>query len=394
MPTAAIVAVGTEVTTGEIINSNATWISQRLVDAGFKVALHEAVPDERPLMLSALTRAASVADQVFVTGGLGPTTDDFTREVIADWAERKLVWDEPSWQRIVTRLNSLNVPIAESNRQQCHFPDGATILPNRQGTASGFKLEAKSTTLWTLPGPPSELQTIWTDHIAPSVAVLVPDSEKLVLRTWNCLGQSESALGELVERCLEGSRLTTGYRAHIPWVTVKVWHAKNKTEEAQPWIDKLTQALAPWCVTRDHEDLTRELVERLHHFGSVHVLDAATSGILADKLGRALREHPTVRVEATRQGDIKVTFLTTDQHAGPEQTEKRLRAHLMGQRVEDLTLAVFGINSEGWWSVGMKLGNEIKTESFQVRYKSREFLERGRRSLTEQAIWRWHSWLK
>src|SRR5262245_60987652 len=129
---ASILTIGTELTTGQITNRNAAWISERLTAFGLEVALHETVPDERVLMLDALRRCSAQATYVFVTGGLGPTQDDFTRDIIAEWAGRKLEFHPPSWKRILDRLGQFGIPVAESNRRQCFFPTGAEIIENAE----------------------------------------------------------------------------------------------------------------------------------------------------------------------------------------------------------------------------------------------------------------------
>ena len=104
LPRASILTIGTELTTGQITNRNAAWISEKLTELGLEVALHETVPDIHDLMLEALDRCARAAPFVVITGGLGPTKDDFTRDIIAEWSSRKLEFHEPSWQRILDRL--------------------------------------------------------------------------------------------------------------------------------------------------------------------------------------------------------------------------------------------------------------------------------------------------
>src|SRR2546423_11411812 len=122
---ASVLAIGTELTTGQITNRNAPWISERLVQLGVEVVLHETVADDRSAIEAALNRCSQVSRLIFVTGGLGPTTDDFTRECIAQWAGRKLHFYEESWKKIVTRLSRLGIPVAEANRQQCFLPHGS-----------------------------------------------------------------------------------------------------------------------------------------------------------------------------------------------------------------------------------------------------------------------------
>src|SRR4051812_5082741 len=105
--TAAVLGVGTEITSGQILNSNAQWISQKLKGLGVEVLYHHVVPDDRGLILESL-KILEKCDFIFVTGGLGPTTDDFTRDIIAEWAKKDLIYDEKSYERIVERFKSRN----------------------------------------------------------------------------------------------------------------------------------------------------------------------------------------------------------------------------------------------------------------------------------------------
>src|SRR4051794_7715109 len=114
---ASILAVGTELTTGQVTNRNAAWISEQLVHLGVEVVLHETVPDDRHGIRRALDHCAGLSQFIFVTGGLGPTTDDFTREIIAEWLGQPLQFHEEIWKQVSTRLTDLGVPVAESNRQ-------------------------------------------------------------------------------------------------------------------------------------------------------------------------------------------------------------------------------------------------------------------------------------
>ena len=117
----ATLAVGTEVTDGQIVDRNSAMLSQLVIDLGFSVIEHRAVPDDRPLILDALNELGSKVDIIFVTGGLGPTSDDFTRELIADYVSQKLIFNEESWQHVVTTLKSRGVAAREIQKQQCYF---------------------------------------------------------------------------------------------------------------------------------------------------------------------------------------------------------------------------------------------------------------------------------
>jgi molybdenum cofactor synthesis domain-containing protein len=154
---AIVLGIGTELVDGQIVNKNAAWISEKLKKIGLTTALHLVVPDDKKLILEALDFCAQYADLMFVTGGLGPTTDDFTREVISTWTNLELKFDEDSWQHIKDRLEPRGYVVKDIQRQQCFYPAGSVVLKNSEGTANAFYLEAKDKKIFVLPGPPREM---------------------------------------------------------------------------------------------------------------------------------------------------------------------------------------------------------------------------------------------
>ncbi len=248
MKHAAILTVGTELTSGQILDRNSRTLAERLTGLGLEVVLHACVPDDRARILHALEAASVQADTLFVTGGLGPTSDDFTREVVAQFLASPLEYFSPAWEAIETRLTRLGVPVAESNRQQCYFPRHAEVLPNDAGTAAGFSAAFADDRkrLWVLPGPPAEIDAIWTrSRLDDSIRAHARILTRRTLKTWQLIGKSEAAVGEIVERALAGSGLLTGYRAHRPFIEVKVWCEEARLTQAAPWFAKLDAAARP-----------------------------------------------------------------------------------------------------------------------------------------------------
>ena len=280
----SVLGIGTELTSGQILNRNASWISKQLSDLGVPTAAHWVVPDDRPLIRRALDLAAEVSDLIFVTGGLGPTTDDFTRDMIAEWTGTALLWDEASWQHIQDRLRPRGITPKESQKQQCYFPQGSTILINRQGTAHGFRLEARDKTLVILPGPPSEIAAIWSDHLALWIPSRFPGLDPWITRSWDTLGQPESTIADLTEEALEGQAWERGYRVHLPYVEVKLSYLKSQESQVQESLQRVEAALAPYTVLRDGEQSWSQLAELLRPYLSVQVLDDVSSGYLMSKL--------------------------------------------------------------------------------------------------------------
>jgi nicotinamide-nucleotide amidase len=287
--TVAILAIGTELATGEVVNSNAATLASNLTELGFVCDIHLTVPDDKKLMQWAIQHLMVDHGLIFITGGLGPTTDDFTRVVISLVVGKDLVWNEASWNAVVARLTSLNAPIVASNKQQCFFPEGATIYANNHGTASAFSLRHEQSLLIALPGPPNEIAGIWNDHLNALISSMAPNTKNQTPLRWRCLGQSESKLGELVEEALKGSGLLTGYRSHLPYIDIKVWVSEGERAEFDAsWRPKLEQAISTWLIGRDDDDLVEEFRRACPLETPVYILDRLTGGYLAKRIF----EHP------------------------------------------------------------------------------------------------------
>jgi nicotinamide-nucleotide amidase len=299
MPRARILAIGTELIQGQITNRNAVWISERLTNLGIEVKAHVTVPDDRELIRAALDDAAAASEILFVTGGLGPTTDDFTRDVLAAWIGSELHFREASWTKIVSRLTERGIEVAPSNRIQCFYPDGAIVLENLEGTADGFRFRrtvgAHATDVIVLPGPPREGQYLWDRFINPWLAETFPAAAPEDLETWSCIGKSESSLGEIVEAAVAGFGVTTGYRASVPYVEVKIWIPKELARERRlALLARLNQELAPYSVARNGEDLAGRLLatlERTTGNQGLTFIDLGSAGRLTERLIGALRSE-------------------------------------------------------------------------------------------------------
>ncbi len=287
---AAILCVGTELVDGQITNRNAAWISERLKQKGLQTLMHLVTPDERPLIREFLELAAAKTEVVFVTGGLGPTSDDFTREVIADWAERKLVFDDRSWNHINERLTSRGYTVKEIQRQQCYFPEGAKILFNSEGTANGFQMQVRGKEVFALPGPPREIAAIWNSDVANWLAQATQNIDPFITRKWDTLGVGESDVADITEKVLKDVPVEKGYRVHLPYVEVKLSYPKSKEKDFLPAVEKLTEALQFCLVARDSAEPPALLAEALDGIKSISFVDEVTGAFLMSRLQPALRK--------------------------------------------------------------------------------------------------------
>ena len=167
---AEILSVGTELLMGQIANTDAQYISRRLSELGIALYRHTTVGDNPARVKEALGEALSRADIVITTGGLGPTEDDLTKEMVAEYFGLEMALDADSLRAIEDFMNRVGHPMADNNRKQAYFPVGALILPNACGTAPGCVVEAQGKAVAVLPGPPHELKDMFDKQLAPYLA--------------------------------------------------------------------------------------------------------------------------------------------------------------------------------------------------------------------------------
>ncbi len=217
---AAILSTGTELTRGELLNSNATWLAAELVERGVEVTTIETVADSVERITAAFGRLSASHDLVVCTGGLGPTTDDLTAECLARACGVELEPHEASLRAITEILARLGRSLTDSNAKQALLPKGSRALPNAHGTAPGFTVHLNRARVFCLPGVPSEMKPMFEAHVA-SLLDSGPGSSlvQLVLRT---VGLAESSVSEALGDIEERYGVLLGYRVHFPELAVKV----------------------------------------------------------------------------------------------------------------------------------------------------------------------------
>jgi nicotinamide-nucleotide amidase len=218
---AAVLSIGTELTRGELVNSNAAWLAEQLTTLGFTVHTQLTVDDDIPRIVAALTALAVDHQLIVSTGGLGPTTDDLTTEAVAKALAVPLVRDQHALDRMRGFFASRGRSMSATNEKQADFPEGADILANDVGTAPGFGVMFGQCRLFVMPGVPREMKHLFSDRIVPRIANLaVCKSHQIHLRTF---GLPESQLGEQLQGVEEQHPgVIIGYRAHFPEIELKI----------------------------------------------------------------------------------------------------------------------------------------------------------------------------
>ncbi|MBC7370663.1 MAG: competence/damage-inducible protein A [Bdellovibrionaceae bacterium] len=288
---ATVIGVGSELTSGQIMNTNGVWISKSLKQLGISTSAHLVVPDERVLIVDALKFCAERSDTIFVTGGLGPTTDDFTRELISEWSKQPLEFHEASWLHITERLGQRGIKIREAQRQQCMYPKGAIVISNPEGTANAFQMRVGEVDVFVLPGPPREIKACWQNGIESFVANKAKHIDKHVTYSWDTMGLGESDVSHITETCLTGVDVEKGYRVHMPYVEVKMSFLESQKSKFMPYVEKVDEALRSITITRDGEDLAQSLAERLKDIEKIQVIDLCTGAALLERMTSALKSQ-------------------------------------------------------------------------------------------------------
>jgi nicotinamide-nucleotide amidase len=288
MATAAVLSIGTELTRGELVNSNATWLADALTNAGFAVIELISVPDHAAHIGSLLGRIGREYDVAVCTGGLGPTTDDITTACVARVLGVELERDEASLSAIRARFERFGRTMAASNEKQADFPRGATVLPNPKGTAPGFSVQIGRALSFFLPGVPREMTAMFEASVAPAIAGLVSDAQRqIILRTH---GLSESQVNDRLAGIEADHGVTLGYRATFPVIEVKVQardlDADSAERRARAAADVVRERLGPRIVFGEGDAAFAEaLGKALRERGQrVACAESCTGGLLGELL--------------------------------------------------------------------------------------------------------------
>lgn len=200
---AEVIAIGDELTTGQRLDTNSQWISQRLTAMGVQVAFHTTIADELADNVAAFQAALDRVDVVVCTGGLGPTADDLTRDAIAAATGTTLVHDEESLEHIKNLFASRGREMPEKNKVQADFPAGSTSIFNPNGTAPGIEMSVRRDdrgpcTIFALPGVPAEMHEMWEATVGPRILELQPEPRVIRHRRIKCFGVGESRLESML----------------------------------------------------------------------------------------------------------------------------------------------------------------------------------------------------
>jgi len=232
---AEILAVGTELLLGDIVNTNAQFIAQGLAELGISVFYHTVVGDNPERMKKAMNSAFERADIIITTGGLGPTEDDLTKEMGAEYFNKKMYLDERAFNKIKSFFSKMGRKMTENNVKQAMIPEGAIVMYNDNGTAPGIIIEENEKILIMMPGPPREMKPMFTDQVKPFLAS--KQEYTLVSKTLRIAGVGESAMESAVKDLIDGqSNPTVAPYAKDVEAVLRITARGKNTEDAEKII--------------------------------------------------------------------------------------------------------------------------------------------------------------
>jgi nicotinamide-nucleotide amidase len=286
---ATILCVGTELLFGQIVNTNAAWLSERLQMLGINVLQHYTVGDNPDRMRRMLARAFDETDLVVTSGGLGPTQDDLTKEIIAEVLGDELVLDERALRMLDETFKRFHRPMTENNRKQAYLPSRATVFYNDAGTAPGFALEGLSGKIAiALPGPPRELNQMFERQVIPWLERRTDASISYkVLRFY---GVGESQLETDLLPLIDGqSDPTIATYAKEGECSVRIASRRGTREEADravaEMVARVREISGRHLYSEDDEDLHALVARQLLERGvSIASAESCTGGLFASRL--------------------------------------------------------------------------------------------------------------
>ncbi len=364
-----LVTIGTELLLGHTIDSNSAELARILAPHGIRIVRRTTVPDTSEAIHDAVQDALERARTVITVGGLGPTRDDVTKDAVARLWDTPLVFDEQVWQDLLARYRRLGHEPATSNRTQAMIPRGATVIPNRWGTAPGIWLEGTRGLVVMLPGVPHEMRKLAEQEVGPRLAPRSAASTPILSRVIRTAGIAESSLAERLGDIEEVIRpLTLAYLPHVAGVDVRLtsWDAPRDVADQRlhDAAAVIRQRSGRHWYGEDATDLAAVVLDRARSSGvTIGVAESCTGGLLAGRLtaipgssdvfaGGVVAYHNRIKTSI-----LGVPEEVIAEHGAVSEAVARAMAHGIRQRLStEAALGVTGIAGPGGGSTEKPVG--------------------------------------
>lgn len=280
---AEIITVGTELLIGSILNTNAKFLSERLIDLGVDVVRQVSVADDMNSIIKELNISMNEADLIFLCGGLGPTNDDLTREALAKFLNKKIYIDKDAKEKLVLRFEKINKKMTDNNIKQVSLIEGSKKLDNNWGLALGEVNDYNGKKIFLFPGPPKEFEPMVDAYLAQNIH----ENQKIIVRSLNVIGLGESLTEDRIRKLnLENKYISINTFAHFTQTEIKLI-AKGEDYEyisniMSNSIEKLYDEFKDHIYSDNNQSVEEVLVKRLRDKNlTISFAESITGGLLA-----------------------------------------------------------------------------------------------------------------
>ncbi|MEZ6098074.1 MAG: CinA family nicotinamide mononucleotide deamidase-related protein [Pirellulaceae bacterium] len=306
---AEVIAIGDELTSGQRVDTNSAWISRQLGELGIVVGYHTTVGDDLSRNVEIFRRAIERVDMVLVTGGLGPTADDLTRQAISEATGRRLIENAEALGHIERLFTSRHREMPERNRVQALFPEGSLIIDNPHGTAPGIDLllevanrdnsvitEGRTVRIFCLPGVPAEMFEMWHDSVTPRIMEFAGVRHVIVHHTLRCFGVGESHLESMLPDMIRrGRQPMVGITVHQATITLRITARAESAENCRlliaPTERLIREQLGDLVYGSGDDELQDVVLRSLRQLGrTLAVAEVGTKGMLASMIAQSPEE--------------------------------------------------------------------------------------------------------
>lgn len=359
----AILSTGDELTTGKVVDTNSAHIAERLFSLGLEVVAVLKVGDTKERLLWALDEALKRGDLVIGTGGLGPTADDLTTAMVAEYFGVGLRTDHAVADALKRRFEARGFPWTENNLKQAIFPESAAIVPNPVGTAPGFRIERGDKTLIWLSGVPREMEAMLKETVLPWVAAASGAAEVSVA-TFKINGLTESKLDDLVKSVTLPPEGRLSFRAHFPDLTLKLTVRGGNAGEFAGLTNEIRQMLGAHVYAEGDVTLEEIVGNQLRQKGwSLALAESCTGGVIAARITRIPGSSDYFKSSVVSySNESKVHFLgvkqaTLDRHgAVSRETALEMAEGALRTNNADVALSTTGVAGPGGGSEAKPIG--------------------------------------
>lgn len=286
---AEILTIGDEVMRGEIVDTNKSFLADRLLGLDIETHFQTSVRDDPPAMIDAFKRAASRSQIALVSGGLGPTRDDLTTDALAEAFGLELILDEASLERIRSLFHAHGREMTENNVSQARFPEGAEILPNPLGTAPGFSIAQGMTRFFCLPGVPNEMTRMMDEQVMPRIEAARGEGPAVRARLLRTFGMGESTLDDELKDIAASGDVSLGFRTSFPDNYLRPLARAATAEQAEATLDRICdtirERLGPLIYGEGEQTLEAVVGQMLAERGmTIAVAESCTGGLIATRI--------------------------------------------------------------------------------------------------------------